>query len=164
MNNRRLEYLTQPEVADQLKRNPLVILPAGSVEQHGPHLPAGTDTFAANIIAERVAEKMDGKLDRMSVVYYRREGKWIASWKPGLSPKYPFVRASGGMISTVMDYAVFCQMYLNGGIYGGKRILKAETVKLITTSHTASLYSPAEQLKQSHYYGCLLYTSPSPRD
>tara|TARA_Y100000589_G_scaffold186146_1_gene176276 strand:- start:1474 stop:2643 length:1170 start_codon:yes stop_codon:yes gene_type:complete len=100
-----------------------------------------------------VAEKMDGKLDRMSVVYYRREGKWIAGWKPGLSPKYPFVRASGGMISTAMDYAVFCQMYLNGGIYGGKRILKAETVKLITTPHTASLFSPAEQMKQSHYYG-----------
>jgi creatinine amidohydrolase len=51
---------TQPEIADQLKRNPLVILPAGSVEQHGPHLPAGTDTFAANAIAHAVAERMDG--------------------------------------------------------------------------------------------------------
>ena len=60
MNSKRLEYLTQPEVAEQLKRNPLVILPAGSVEQHGPHLPAGTDIFAANIIAEAVAEKMEG--------------------------------------------------------------------------------------------------------
>jgi len=28
--------LTQPEIAAQLKRNPLVILPQGSVEQHGP--------------------------------------------------------------------------------------------------------------------------------
>jgi creatinine amidohydrolase len=52
--------LTQPEIAAQFKRNPLVILPAGSVEQHGPHLPTGTDTFAANLIAERVAERMDG--------------------------------------------------------------------------------------------------------
>ena len=34
--------------------------PAGSVEQHGPHLPAGTDSFAANIIAEAVAERMNG--------------------------------------------------------------------------------------------------------
>ena len=58
--SRKLELLTQPEVANQLKNNPLIILPAGSVEQHGPHLPAGTDTFAAYIIAERVAEKMDG--------------------------------------------------------------------------------------------------------
>ena len=28
--------LTQPEIASQLRKNPLVILPAGSVEQHGP--------------------------------------------------------------------------------------------------------------------------------
>lgn len=52
--------LTQPEIAAQLKRNPLVILPQGSVEQHGPHLPAGTDIFAANVIAHAVAERMDG--------------------------------------------------------------------------------------------------------
>jgi len=52
--------LTQPEIAAQLKKNPLVILPAGSVEQHGPHLPTGTDIFAANVIAHAVAERMDG--------------------------------------------------------------------------------------------------------
>ena len=57
------------------------------------------------------------------------------------------------MISTAMDYAVFCQMYLNGGIYDGKRILKQESVKLMTTPHTASLYSPAEKAKQKHFYG-----------
>jgi creatinine amidohydrolase len=52
--------LTQPEIAAQLKRHPLVVLPAGSVEQHGPHLPTGTDTFAATVIAHAVAERMDG--------------------------------------------------------------------------------------------------------
>jgi len=52
--------LTQPEIAAQLKKNPLVVLPQGSVEQHGPHLPAGTDIFAANVIAHAVAERMDG--------------------------------------------------------------------------------------------------------
>jgi len=36
--------LTQPEIAAQLKKNPQVILPQGSVEQHGPHLPSSTDT------------------------------------------------------------------------------------------------------------------------
>ncbi len=100
-----------------------------------------------------VADKLDGKLNRMSVVYYKRDGKWIQGWKPGQPPKYPFVRASGGMISTAMDYAVFCQMYLNGGIYGGKRILKAATVKLMTTPHTESLYTFDEKAKQPHYYG-----------
>src|SRR6266850_5040985 len=52
--------LTQPEIAAQLKKKALVILPAGSVEQHGPHLPTGTDTFAATAIAHAVAERMDG--------------------------------------------------------------------------------------------------------
>lgn len=52
--------LTQPEIAAQLEKYPLVILPAGSVEQHGMHLPTGTDILAANVIAHAVAERMDG--------------------------------------------------------------------------------------------------------
>ena len=52
--------LTQPEIAAQFARHPLVILPAGSVEQHGPHLPTGTDIFASNVIGHVVAERMDG--------------------------------------------------------------------------------------------------------
>jgi creatinine amidohydrolase len=52
--------LTQPEIAAQLKKKALVILPAGSIEQHGPHLPTGTDTLAAKVIAHAVAERMDG--------------------------------------------------------------------------------------------------------
>ncbi|NDQ57973.1 MAG: creatininase family protein [Acidipila sp.] len=60
MPSRYMIELTQPEIAAQLKRKPLVILPAGSVEQHGPHLPAGTDIFAAKVIAHAVAERMDG--------------------------------------------------------------------------------------------------------
>jgi len=60
--SRSFAELTQPEIAAQLKRNPLVILPVGSVEQHGPHLPTGTDTLAANVIGLAVAEHMDGLL------------------------------------------------------------------------------------------------------
>jgi creatinine amidohydrolase len=59
LSSRYFIELTQPEIAAQLQRHPLVILPAGSVEQHGPHLPTGTDIFAANAIAHAVAENMD---------------------------------------------------------------------------------------------------------
>ena len=58
--SRYFSELTQPEIAAQFQKNPLVILPCGSVEQHGPHLPTGTDTLAANIIGHAVAERMDG--------------------------------------------------------------------------------------------------------
>lgn len=60
LSSRYFIDLTQPEIAAQLQANPLVILPAGSVEQHGPHLPTGTDIYAATVIAHRVAERMDG--------------------------------------------------------------------------------------------------------
>jgi len=107
----------------------------------------------ADTYHHEVADKLDGKLERMSVVYYKRQGKWTEGWKPGDSPQYPFVRASGGMISTAMDYAVFCQMFLNKGMYGGQRILIEDTVKLMTTPHTAALYSLEEREHRREYYG-----------
>jgi creatinine amidohydrolase len=60
LSSRYFIELTQPEIAAQFKKHPLVIFPAGSVEQHGPHLPTGTDIFAANVISHAVAEHMDG--------------------------------------------------------------------------------------------------------
>jgi creatinine amidohydrolase len=60
LSNRYFIELTQPEIAAQFKQHPLVIFPAGSVEQHGPHLPTGTDIFAANAIGHHVAEHMNG--------------------------------------------------------------------------------------------------------
>jgi CubicO group peptidase (beta-lactamase class C family) len=83
-----------------------------------------------------VAEKLEGKLSRMGAVHYQRDtasGEWTSAWQPGDPPQVPFVRASGGMISTAIDYAVFCQMFLNGGIYGGRRILDERTVELMTS-------------------------------
>ncbi len=90
-----------------------------------------------------VADKMDGKLSRMGAVYYeRKDGRWVPGWKPGQPPQVPFVRASGGMISTALDYAAFCQMYLNGGIYNGVRILKPETIAAITSQQTRLMGIP----------------------
>jgi creatinine amidohydrolase len=54
-----LSSLTSPEVTEQLARNPLAVLPFGSVEQHGPHLPCGTDTIVAELVAETLAERLD---------------------------------------------------------------------------------------------------------
>jgi creatinine amidohydrolase len=54
-----LFQLTSPDVQNALARSPKVVLPFGSVEQHGPHLPCGTDTLVAEFIASSVAEKMN---------------------------------------------------------------------------------------------------------
>jgi len=83
----------------------------------------------------RAGHEVGGKLDRMGAVYYRRdgEGDWIPGGTPGGPVAYPFARGSGGMISTAWDYAIFCQMFLNGGIYDGARILSEESVEEMTS-------------------------------
>jgi CubicO group peptidase (beta-lactamase class C family) len=84
------------------------------------------------------------RLDRMAVIYYeRRNGDWTPGWSPGDPPISPFVRASGGLISTAADYAVFLQMILNGGFYDGRRYLAPESIRAMTTPRTENLGSKA---------------------
>ncbi|MCB2130241.1 MAG: creatininase family protein [Rhodobacteraceae bacterium] len=42
------------------KGRPIVLLPVGAVEQHGPHLPLGVDIWLANRIANAVAAEVGG--------------------------------------------------------------------------------------------------------
>jgi creatinine amidohydrolase len=55
-----LEEMTREQAREAFAQGAMVVLPTGSIEQHGPHLPTGTDTLAANVIAHAVAERMDG--------------------------------------------------------------------------------------------------------
>ena len=41
----------------------------------------------------------------------------------------------GGLVSTTMDYARFCQMLLNGGVLDGVRIIGRKTVQLMASNH-----------------------------
>src|SRR5512133_1564804 len=49
--------LTMPEFVASLARTRSVILPFGSTEQHGPHLPLDTDTLQAWDVARLVAQR-----------------------------------------------------------------------------------------------------------
>jgi len=47
--------LTWPEAEKYLEKVDVAILPVGSIEQHGPHLPLDTDSFDAEYLANQVA-------------------------------------------------------------------------------------------------------------
>ena len=53
----RWSDLAWPEVGTRFEAHPtdVGLLPVGATEQHGPHLPAGTDTILATAIAEAVS-------------------------------------------------------------------------------------------------------------
>ncbi|MBX2914788.1 MAG: beta-lactamase family protein [Cyclobacteriaceae bacterium] len=82
------------------------------------------------------------KHNRLVTLYEARDGKLA---KPtgkiydGVSPEYPtlagtYYSGGAGLSSTVEDYAKFLQLFLNGGVYNGKRLLSRKTVELMLTS------------------------------
>jgi creatinine amidohydrolase len=56
----RLEYLRPDEILAERSRNPLVLLPTGSIEWHGPHLPLGVDVILAYEVAIRLSREVGG--------------------------------------------------------------------------------------------------------
>jgi creatinine amidohydrolase len=62
--------LTWPEVKEAAERGRVPLLPVGSIEQHGPHLPLVTDIFLAYTICVKAAEKAPEDLLVMSPICY----------------------------------------------------------------------------------------------
>jgi creatinine amidohydrolase len=54
---RWLHEMTWPEIEALVAETTTVLLPMGSTEQHGPHLPEGTDTYVPAHLCELVAER-----------------------------------------------------------------------------------------------------------
>ena len=87
----------------------------------------------------------DKQLPRLARSYQRTakgeleatEIRFLHGKSPTTTDRFP--APNGGLFSTATDYARFCQMILNGGELNGKRYIKRETVKLMTTIQTDGL-------------------------
>jgi len=64
------EELTWVDIGDMIKKIATVILPVGSVEQHGPHLPLACDTIGAYMFSLEIAKHFDGKILVLPPIYY----------------------------------------------------------------------------------------------
>jgi CubicO group peptidase (beta-lactamase class C family) len=60
----------------------------------------------------------------------------------------------GGLVSTTMDYARFCQMLLNGGTLDGERIIGRKTLELMASDHLSpQVKIRGELLPAGHGFG-----------
>jgi CubicO group peptidase (beta-lactamase class C family) len=60
----------------------------------------------------------------------------------------------GGLVSTTMDYARFCQMLLNGGTLDGTRIIGRKTLALMASDHlTPQVKIMGELVPPGHGFG-----------
>jgi CubicO group peptidase (beta-lactamase class C family) len=54
---------------------------------------------------------------------------------PPVTGDYKYKSGGGGMVSTISDYARFCQFWLNGGELDGVRLVSRKTIELMTADH-----------------------------
>ena len=64
------QHYTWTEMKEVVRRQPVVVIPIGSVEQHGPHLPLDTDNFIIGSICEEAAKRAGGDILLMPQVSY----------------------------------------------------------------------------------------------
>ena len=64
-----------------------------------------------------------------------------------------FESGGGGLVSTVMDYARFCQMLANGGCLGSTRLLSRKTVEFMTADHLGGIKGTSDLLAPGYGFG-----------
>jgi CubicO group peptidase (beta-lactamase class C family) len=87
----------------------------------------------------------ENKLDRVAAVYSMSDnGIQILNIPEinNVSASAYNIRGNGGLLSTATDYMIFSQMLLNKGEYKGTRILKRETVELMTSNQLTDEIMP----------------------
>lgn len=104
------------------------------------HVPAKD---APRLAAVYQPKKEDQTVERLPAgVVKNGQAVYSASYPLDRDGKY--FSGGAGLVSTVKDYGRFAQMLLNGGELDGARILKKETVDLMTKSHTGDVKVPID--------------------
>jgi len=110
-----VERISGQTLRDYVKEN--VLIPLGMNETDWYYEPERLSRFVKVYSAE------DGKLEPATSIY--SEGT--------ISKQQTYCEGAIGLNGPIEDYAKFCQMMLNKGEFNGHRILKPETIELMTS-------------------------------
>ena len=73
--------------------------------------------------------------------------------KTSFIQKPKFLSAGGGLVSTAVDFARFCLMLSSRGIFDSKRLMKSESVELMTRNHLPENLIPLDKKPNERYAG-----------
>lgn len=73
--------------------------------------------------------------------------------KTSFLQKPKFLSAGGGLVSTTADFTRFCLMLSCKGILAGKRLMKTESVELMTRNHLSEYLIPLDKKPDARYAG-----------
>ena len=158
----RLRSITLPQLVDNAARVPLFEDP-GTRFRYGVSttiLGRLVEVWSGQRFEEFLAERLFGPLgmtdtvfwadgdraDRLTTVYRLDDGSgelypWAIEQVP-FTERPALIEGGVGLLSTVMDYLRFSQMFLNGGALDGVRVLEPETVALMTRNHVPDAVMP----------------------
>ncbi len=158
----RLRSITLPQLVDNAARVPLFEDP-GTRFRYGVSttiLGRLVEVWSGQPFEEFLAERLFGPLgmtdtvfwadgeraDRLTTVYRLDDGSgelypWAIEQVP-FTERPALIEGGVGLLSTVMDYLRFSQMFLNGGALDGVRVLEPETVALMTRNHVPDAVMP----------------------
>src|SRR5215475_10519146 len=66
----RYEDFTWPEIREAVAENRVAVIPVGTVEQHGPHLPLSTDVLTSSGMSQMAVERDPSRAVLLPPVYY----------------------------------------------------------------------------------------------
>ena len=107
-----LQEMTRPEAAVRLQEMPVGIVPIGSTEQHGPHLPLGTDIYLAEELAYRVSDATGAMV--MPSLNFGYSWGWRDSPGTLWLPEKLLEEVLKSLVRSVERYGVKVLVFLNG--------------------------------------------------
>ena len=130
------QNLSWKEARDAIKRGVVVILPVGSTEAHGPHLPLATDVIISEEMSRRAAEKLCARGIETLVL------PAVAYSVTDFSADFP------GTISIRKETAVALIRDICGSLYGQGARLVAIANSHLEPEHVASINEAIEEIRQ----------------
>ncbi len=125
-----LQEMSWFDVQEYLKTNDMIIIPLGSTEQHGPHLPLGTDYYEAFGMCKMISERTGVVLAPVLLVGYSEYHSGFPgtlSLKPETMEQVLFESAD-----MMMKYGFRRFMFFN--YHGGNNIVQQKVIHRI--NHT----------------------------
>ena len=151
----RLRSITLPQMVDNAARVPLFEDPGTrfrygiSTTMLGRLIEIWSGMPLEQFLDERVFEPLGlsdtvfwadrDRADRLATVYRRDNAS--GALNPHVIEEIPFtepptlIEGGVGLLSSTMDFLRFSQMFLNRGELGGTRVLRPETVEMMTRNH-----------------------------
>jgi creatinine amidohydrolase len=133
-----LHKATWPEVAE-LSREVVVVIPTGSVEQHGPHLPLATDTLIALKVAEAVEASLTEEVLLTPFIWLGASGHHLAF--PGtLSASFEtYVGSIESIVESLLPHGFHKFFLLNG--HGGNSEPNGVALRKLKAEHQAATFA-----------------------